>query len=108
MSVLGLDRRTCYVEVGPSVVVARMGWGFRATVDRWSIRAVVDDHDPVWGWGAHGWRGVWLINGSSEGIVRIDLDPPGHAEALGVRVTLRVLRVALEDPDGFQLALQSA
>ena len=24
----------------------------------------------VWGWGAHGWRGTWLVNGSSSGLVR--------------------------------------
>jgi len=41
---------------------------------------------------------------SSSGIVRIVLDPPGHARVFGVRVRLRVLRVALEDPDGFRLA----
>lgn len=108
MSVLGMDRRTCYVEVAPTVVVVRMGWGFRAAIDPGSIRAVDDDHDPVWGWGAHGWRGVWLVNGSSDGIVRIELDPPGSADVLGVRVSLRVLRVALEDPVGFRVAITPA
>ena len=77
MSVLGLDRRTCYVESAHQSSSHAWDGGFRATVDRRSIRAVVDDHEPVWGWGAHGWRGVWLVNGSADGIVRIDLDPPG-------------------------------
>jgi hypothetical protein len=106
MSVLGLRRLSCYVDVTPTVVDARMGWAFRATIDRRSIRAVEHDRDRVWGRGAHGWRGVWLINGSSDGIVGIELDPPGRARILGVGVVLRVLRVALEDPDGFRAALE--
>jgi hypothetical protein len=108
MAVLGLNRRSCYVEVGPDDLLARMGWGFRAIIDRRAVRAVIEDRDRVWGWGAHGWRGVWLINGSSSGIVRITLDPPGYARVLGIRVRLRALRVALEDPDGFRLAVLPA
>ncbi len=58
---------------------------------RSSIRAVaLDGYQRVWGWGAHGWRGEWLINGSSSGVVRVELDPPGRARLMGLPVQLRV------------------
>jgi len=50
---------------------------------------------------------VWLVNGSSSGIVRIELDPPDEAHVLGFPVTLRVLRVAVEDPAGLAAALRT-
>ena len=59
------------------------------------------------GWGAHGWRGEWLVNGSSSGIVRIELEPPGRAKVCGVPVELRVLRVSVEDPAGLRQCLAS-
>ena len=102
---LGLTRRTCYVDVSPDRVVARMGWSFRATIERAAITTVRDDTDRVLGWGAHGWRGVWLINGSSSGIGRLDIDPPAPARAIGIPIRVRALRVALDDPAGFQEAL---
>ena len=38
-----------------------MGWAFRATIDRSRDHArCAEDTDRVLGWGAHGWRGVWL------------------------------------------------
>ena len=43
---------------------------------------------------------MWLVNGSSEGIVRIDADRPGRGRVLGVPVPVAALRVAVEDPAG--------
>ncbi len=105
MAVLGLSARTCAVEVTDTGIVVRMGWGFHAEVPRASVRTVEPDHDRVMGWGAHGWDGVWLVNGSSSGIVRITIDPEETAHVLGWPVRLRVLRVAVEDPDGLIAAL---
>lgn len=105
MAVLGLAPRWCFVDVTPTVVLARMSWSFRASIARTAITSVRDDTDRVLGWGAHGWRGVWLINGSSSGIVRIEIDPPARARVLGFPIRLRALRVALEDPAGFRAAL---
>ncbi|HEU4839837.1 MAG TPA: hypothetical protein VFT09_00295 [Ilumatobacteraceae bacterium] len=105
---LGLTPRTCFVDVAPTIVVARMGWSFRTTIERAAITAVRDDTDRVLGWGAHGWRGVWLLNGSSHGIVRVDIEPPARAWVVGFRIRLRALRVALEDPAGFQAALTAS
>jgi hypothetical protein len=108
MCVLGLTTRSSYVEVTSTQLMVRMGWAFRATGALASVRSVGDDHGRVWGWGAHGWRGVWLVNGSSTGIVRVALDPAGRAATLGFPVRLRVLRVAVEDPAGLQHALQAS
>ena len=107
MVVLGLTPGNSRVEVFDDRVEVRMGWAFRATIDREAIRSVSDDHDRVTGWGAHGWRGVWLVNGSSGGIVRIELDPPGRATVCGVPVELRVLRVSVEDPVGLRECLDA-
>ena len=105
MVVLGLTRRNSFVDLTPTTLVVRLGWSFRATAPRASIRSVAHDSGSVWGWGAHGWRGSWLINGSSSGIVRIELEPVGRAWTLWFPVRLRVLRVAVEDPDGLIRAL---
>jgi hypothetical protein len=105
MVLLGLTKRTCWIDVTETQLVVRFGWIFRARVPRASIGAVGPDRGAVLGWGAHGWRGVWLVNGSSSGIVRIDLDPPGRARTVGYPVKLRALRVAVEDPEGLRAAL---
>lgn len=105
MAVLGLRRSNSHVDIGATDVTVSMGWAFRATVPRASVASVADDHDRVLGWGAHGWRGVWLVNGSSSGIVRIDLEPDGRARVAGIPVRLRRLRVSVEDPAGLRTAL---
>ena len=55
----------------------------------------------------HGWNGRWLVNGSSHGIVRIDLDPAQRAWVVGLPVSLRTLRVSVEDPDALIAALRA-
>ena len=55
--------------------------------------------------GVHGMGGRWLVNGSGQGIVVIDLEPPQHAYVLGIPVRLRQLVVSLEDPDGLRSVL---
>lgn len=105
MAVLGLTPRSSYVEVTTSMLEVRMGWGFHASVPLASVRSADHDHDRVWGWGAHGWRGVWLVNGSSSGIVRIEIDPPARARTAGLPVKLRTLRVSVESPDALIAAL---
>ena len=106
MAVLGLSATNSYVDVSAQVLTVRMGWAFRSAMPRSSVHSVRADEARVWGWGAHGWGGAWLVNGSSTGIVRIEFDPPGHARVLGVRVQLQILRVSVEDPEGLQRALE--
>ena len=107
MVVIGVTRSGSYVDVGPDVVRVRLGWAFRATIDRAAVRSADHDHDRVWGWGAHGWRGRWLVNGSSSGLVRVEIDPRARAWVVGVPVRLTVLRVSVTDPDGLIDALGS-
>lgn len=107
LALLGMGPGVSRVETGPTVLRARMGWAFRATIPIASVRGVERDRDMWWGIGVHGWAGRWLVNGSVRGIVRVEIDPPGRAWVVGVPVRLRQLFVSLEDPDGFIAAMAS-
>jgi hypothetical protein len=47
----------------------------------------------------HGFRGRWLVNGSSKGVVELTIDPPVKAKIVGVSTTLRTLLVSVTDPE---------
>jgi hypothetical protein len=108
MAMLGIDPHACRVEVDEGQLSVYLGWAFRLRAPLADVRSAEPDPDRVWGWGAHGWRGTWLVNGSSSGLVRITLDPPAHAHTAGVPVTVRVLRVSVDDPDALVEALRHA
>lgn len=96
--------RRCRVSVRPDQIEVAMGaggWAFAARVPRSSIAGMARVSGPVWGWGAHGWRGRWLVNGSSRGLVRLTIDPAGRARCLAVPAKLRELTLSLDDPDSF-------
>ena len=99
MTAIGLGPSRTQLVVGESTVVVRYGWGFWATVDRVAVVTVERYDGRVYGWGAHGWRGRWLVNGSSQGLLRLTIDPPGRARVVGWPVKLRELTVSLEDRD---------
>ncbi len=105
MVMLGVVPEHCRVEVDDGELRVRMAWLFSLDVPRVNVRSVAREEGRVWGWGAHGWRGKWLVNGSSSGLVRIDLDPPGRGRVAGVGVEVRVLVVSVDDPDGLIAAL---
>ena len=107
MRVLGLRPATSYVEVGSDSVEVRMGPAFVASIPRQRVASVHDDDRPVRGWGVHGWRGTWLLNGSARGVVRVEIAPQVEARVLGIPVALRVLRVAVDDPAGLLAALET-
>jgi hypothetical protein len=83
----------------------RMGWAFRADVPRAQIRRVAATERPFFAWGVHGWRGRWLVNGSSDGIVGVEIDPPVRAWTVGIPVRLRIVYISLADPERFITAL---
>lgn len=56
--------------------------------------------------GVHEWRGRWLVNGSGEGVLRIDLSPGQRARVVGVPVGLRELLVSVDDPPRLASALR--
>jgi len=96
-----------YVELDDEVLEVRLGWAFRLTVARETVVAALPDRGRIGGIGAHGWAGTWLVNTTSKGLVRLELDPPGRATVGGVPVTVRVLRVSLAEPEAFLATVRS-
>ena len=105
LGVLGMGPRFSHVDVSDEVVTVRMGWAFRSQIPRSAVRSVEADDDRVWGWGVHGWSGRWLVNGSSQGLVRLGLDPAVRSRVCGVRVSLTELRVGVTDREALIAAL---
>ncbi len=100
--------RRCHVVLTTDRLEVTMGvgaWAFSAAVPRSSITACTRVSGPVWAWGAHGWRGRWLINGSSRGLVRLSIDPRAHGRCLGFPLKVNELTLSLEHPDDFVAAL---
>src|SRR5450759_70117 len=104
---LGLGPKQSCVQVGQDSMTVTMGWGFRATIPRQNVRAIMPDGGSVWGWGVHGWRGTWLVNGSSAGLVRLELEPGVQAWVMGVPMRLHTLRLSLIAPDDLLRVLRS-
>ena len=105
---LGLGPRLSEVVVDDTNLRVRMGWTFHAEVPRADIRRVTAAERPFFAWGVHGWRGRWLVNGSSDGIVGVEIDPPARAWTLGIPIRLRTVHISLADPRGLITALTSA
>jgi hypothetical protein len=84
-----------------------MGWGFHARLASDAVRSAEPYDGRVWGWGAHGWRHRWLVNGSTEGILRIHLQPRQRGRVMGFPIRLDEVMVSVEDRDGL-LALLTA
>jgi len=106
---LGAGARHDVVELEGTTVRVRLGWLFKVSIPRVAVTTAQHHADMYGGWGAHGSGGRWLVNGSSAGIVELDLEPRQRAWLLGIwPLTLRVLYVSLEDTDGFLAAIDSA
>jgi hypothetical protein len=105
MIALGLSPSRSWAEVGDDVLRVRMSWAFSLDAPLVNIRDARPDTGRVGGWGVHGWRGRWLVNGSSSGLVRIDLSPPVRGRMGPIPIGIRQLRVSVEDPDGLVAAL---
>jgi hypothetical protein len=107
MGALLIPPSRAYLELGPDDVHVRMSWAFSARIPRHQIRAAGPGKPPAIPLtaGAHGWRGRWLVNGSPDQIVTIDLAEPARAYTLGFPIRLKELSVSLEDPDGFLASL---
>lgn len=104
---LGIGPGVSRVEVGPDGLRVRMGWAFQARIDRAAITGAAPYTGAIGGIGVHGLGGVYLVNGSTRGLVRIDLTTTRRHQArcTGFPVKLLTLIVSLEDPEGFQEAL---
>jgi hypothetical protein len=99
----------CYVQIDSDSIEVRMGWGFRARFARSSVARVSPGiRGMLLGLGIHGFAGRWLVNGSLDGLVSLQLSPVQRAYVLGVPVKLRELQVSLEDPDALLALLAPA
>ena len=84
---------------------------FKVDVPRASVRRAARSSYQTRGTiGVHAKRGTWLANGSSHGLVEIEIDPPCRTErspsTFFRRAKVTQLIVSLVDPDGFIAAVQ--
>ncbi len=105
LGILGLGPKFSRVTLSDATLDVTMGWAFRMSAPRSAITTVRHDVGPdsarVMGWGVHGWRGSWLVNGSSDGIVDLAFEPAATARVMGLPMAVRKLRVSLVEPDAF-------
>lgn len=110
MTPMLLGPRHSTVRIDDARVSVRMGvggWAFAARVPRSSITEAMRIAGPVLGWGVHGWRGLWLVNASSRGLVRMTIEPRSRGRCLLFPLRIRQLTVSLADADGFVRAVSS-
>src|SRR4051812_38692454 len=95
-SALLLRPSDSYVEIRDGEVECRMGWAFRARFPRSAVAYTARlDMKPL-SRGVHGFGGRWLVNGSGDRILVVDLAPSQRARVLGVPVCLRRLLVSVD------------
>jgi hypothetical protein len=98
------------IEVDGDELRLRMA-DFKVDVPRASVRrAARSSHQTRGAIGVHSKGGRWLANGSADGLVEIEIDPPCRTErsltTLLRRMEVTELIVSLVDPDGFIAAVQ--
>jgi len=103
---MGCGPRFTWVDVDATEVRVRMGWSFRATIPRSAIVRPAPAPDWKWAVGAHtNFRGAWLVNGTTTGIVAVDLSSPARGRCIGWPIHIKRLGLSLEDGPGFLPAL---
>ena len=96
---LGLGPKRSEIGIIGDTLRVKFGWGFDSEIPLSSVTSAQHNNERVLGWGVHGFRGRWLVNGSSKGIVELQIDPPAKASVMGVPIKLRTLWVSVTDPD---------
>ncbi|PJE03103.1 MAG: hypothetical protein CK429_33570 [Mycobacterium sp.] len=96
---LGLGPKHSVVRVQDGTLSVKFGWGFDAAIPVSSITDAKPSSERVLSWGAHGFRGRWLVNGSSKGIVEMTINPPARARVMSMPTKLKQLYVSVTDPD---------
>lgn len=95
-----------YVEVDRAEVRVRMGWAFRCRFPRTAVAGTSVLVTRPLSRGVHGFAGRWLVNGSGDGILTIDLSPSQRGYVMGFPVRLRQLLVSVDAPEALAIALQ--
>jgi len=92
-TIVGLPPSSAYVQVAGEEVEVRMGWAFRSRFPRSAVASTSAlDRRPI-SRGVHGFGGRWLVNGSGQGILVIQLRPAQRAYLMGIPVRLQELLV---------------
>jgi hypothetical protein len=99
LGLFGTGRRFSSVTMHADSIDVKMGWAFRGTIPRANIVSAEPTSGRVWGWGVHGWRGRWLVNGSSKGLVRLEIEPAVRSRVCGMPIRLRELTISLDAPE---------
>jgi hypothetical protein len=97
-SSLLLPPQESYVELDSQWVRVQMGWAFRTQFPRSTIISVTPTKHVPLSRGVHGWAGRWLVNGSGQGILTIDLQPNQRAYVMGFPVRLKQLLISVTEP----------
>lgn len=107
MAPLLLGARHAKVGLSDEELRVRMGWAFRATIPRVSIRRAAVHREVVWAVGVHSDLRFksWLVNGAMNGVVFLDLLPPARGRFAVIPITIERLGLGLEDPDAFLRSL---
>ncbi|MDD2335769.1 MAG: hypothetical protein PHD01_04240 [Geobacteraceae bacterium] len=86
-----------YVELSGQQVNIRMSWAFRSCFPRTAVVAAATVNTRSLSRGVHGFAGWWLVNGSADGILAIDLEPPQRGYVMGFPVRVRKLLVSVAE-----------
>lgn len=96
-----------YVEVDRWEVRVRMSWAFRACFPKAAVASATIAQGRPLSRGVHGFAGRWLVNGSGQGILVIELAPDQRAHVMGFPVRLRQLMVSVNEPEALAEALRN-
>jgi hypothetical protein len=98
---VGLGPKQAELRTDGDRLRVKMGWAFSTEIPLSSITNAALSADTVMSKGVHGWKGRWLVNGSSKNLVELKLSPPVPAKINGVKRKLHTLQVSVTDPNGF-------
>ena len=104
--VLFLSPIDSYVEVDSQQVRIQMSWAFRACFPRAAVVSAVNTTERPLSRGVHGFAGRWLVNGSGQRILTIDLIPSQRGYVMGFPVRIQQLLVSVTEPEALTVILR--
>jgi hypothetical protein len=104
-SALFLAPSSSYVEVDGDEVRVQMGWAFRSCFSKAAVISATETHEKPLSRGVHGFAGRWLVNGSGQGILTINLASDQRGYVMGFPVRLEQLMLSMEEPAALIAAL---